>query len=205
MELKPQWVLIGISGLRMSYSNLKIIMMRNKALLILLMFMPFFLMSQTTEITMPDIPLDEEGNIRYIEVVNEDATSKDLFYRCVSWINKEFENPNSVTKKRDMVNGRIEIFHRFRVYNTLENGSKSAAGTVLYTLIIRFKDGRYRAEMTDFIIKRQIRTPANIWLDKTKIDYSPNYATQLDEFAKTKLESLKKGMMPEKVYQEEEW
>ena len=179
--------------------------MKNKTLLILLMFVPFLLIAQTDEITMPDIPLDEEGNIRYIEVVNEDAKSKDLFYRCVSWINTEYENPNSVTRKRDMVNGKIEILHQFRVYNTLESGTRASAGLVYYTLIIRFKDGRYRAEIKDFIIKRQIRTPANIWLDKSKIDYSPNYATQLDEFAKAKLESLKKGMMPKKVYKEEEW
>jgi len=180
--------------------------MKNKLVLILMIFAPFFLMAQSDDqINMPEIPLDESGMIKYVEVVKEDANKEELFKRCVRWVNSEYKNPNSVINTRDMVNGKIELHHQFRVYNTLESGTKAIAGTVMYTMIIRFKDGRYRVQMNDFLIKRTIRTNAEIWLDETHADYSPSYATQLNDFALEKLASLKKKMMPEKEIVEEEW
>jgi len=180
--------------------------MKNKALLILMIFAPFFLMAQSDEqISMPKIPLDDQGMIKYVEVVKEDATKAELFKRCVRWVNAEYKNPNSVISTRDMVNGKIELHHQFRVYNTLESGTKAIAGTVMYNMTIRFKDGRYRVQMNDFLIKRAIRTNAEIWLDETHAEYSPTYASQLNDYALAKLASLKKKMQPEKEVVEEEW
>lgn len=180
--------------------------MKNKALLMIMIFVPFFLMAQKNiQINMPEIPLDEKGKIKYVEVVKEDATKDELFKRCVRWINTEYKNPNSVISTRDMVNGKIEIHHQFRVYNTLESGTKTIAGTVLYKMIIRFKEGRYRVQMDDFIIKKTIRTDAEIWLDESHAEYSPSYATQLNDFSLAIIASMKKGMVPKKEYVEEEW
>ncbi len=175
-------------------------------LFLFMIFMPFLLSAQLeAELTTPNIPLDDEGKIRYKEVVKEDATQKDLFKRCVKWINKEYKSPGTVTKTRDMVNGKIVINHTFRLKKTIESGTSINAGDVMYEMTIRFKDGRYRAEMTNFVVKKTSRTPAEKWLDKADSSYNPEYAKQLDEFANAKMESLKKGMKPAKEYKEEEW
>ena len=180
--------------------------MKKNLLFLLLILVPFIMNAQDDALAeVPNLPLDDEGKIRYKEVVQEDATQKDLFKRCIKWINKEYKNPATVTPTRDMVNGKIVIAHTFRLKNTLESGTSVNAGTVMYNMTIRFKDGRYRVEMTDFVSKKASRTPAEKWLDKTNAAYNPEYAKQIDIFAKEKLESLKAGMQPAKVYKEEEW
>jgi len=75
---------------------------------------------------------------------------------------------------------------------------------VMYDMIIRFKDGRYRAEITNVILKRTSKFPAENWLPYGS---HPNagYLQQLDDFANELMMSLKEGMKPEKEYQEEEW
>jgi len=180
--------------------------MKKNIILLLTLLAPLFMRAQIgTASSAPDIPLDDKGKIRYVEVAKQEGAQKDLFKRCVKWINSEYKNPSSVTPTRDMVNGKIVIRHTFRIYNAAENGVKTKGGEVLYDFIIRFKDNRYRMEMTNFIVKKTSRTPAEKWLDKSSKDYNPAYAKQLDEFAHMKMESLKQGMKPEKEYKEEEW
>ncbi len=180
--------------------------MKKNTLFLMMIFIPYLLIAQLeAEPSTPNIPIDEGGKIRYKEVVKEEASQNDLFKRCVKWINSEYKNPNSVTKTRDMVNGKIVIAHTFRVQNTLENGSSVDAGDVMYEMTVRFKDNRYRVEITGFYLKKTSRTPAEKWLDKTDASYNPAFAKQLDEFARAKMTSLKKGMKPAKVYKEEDW
>ncbi|NOR87903.1 MAG: DUF4468 domain-containing protein [Bacteroidales bacterium] len=180
--------------------------MKKNILFLFVIFMPFLLSAQfEAESTSPNIPLDEEGKIRYKEVVKEEASQNDLFKRCVKWINKEYKSPNTVTKTRDMVNGKIVINHTFRIKNTLESGTSTNAGDVMYEMTIRFKENRYRVEMTNFFLKKTSRTPAEKWLDKSDAKYNPEYIKQLDEFSLALLESLKEAMKPAKVYKEEEW
>ena len=181
-------------------------LMKKNILFLFIILTPFLLSAQAeTDLATPNIPLDDEGTIRYKEVVKEDATQKDLFKRCVKWINKEYKSPGTITKTRDMVNGKIVINHTFRLKKVLESGTSTNAGDVLYEMTIRFKDGRYRAEITNFVMKKASRTPAEKWLDKSDNLYNAEYARQLDEFARAKMESLKKGMKPAKEYKEEEW
>lgn len=181
--------------------------MKKNILFIFIVLSPFLLSAQTTTepAAMPDIPIDEKGHIRYIEVVKEEGTQKDLFKRCVKWINGAYKNPTSVTPTRDVEDGKILIRHNFRLYNKQEDGSVSQGGMVLYDMIIRFKENRYRIEMTNFILKKTSRFPAEKWMEKSTADYNPEYLKQLDAFAHEKIENLKKGMKPAKVYEEEEW
>lgn len=173
-------------------------------LIILLGIIVLFFIRVQTDLSIAEVPLDEEGQIRYIELVKEDANATDLFKRCVKWINKEYKNPSSITPTRDMVNKKIVIRHRFNLSQTLESGTTTSAGQVMYDMIIRFKDGRYRAEMTNFVLKKTSKFPCENWLPEGTAPNSANLK-QLDTFAKEKLESLKEGMMPPKVYEEEEW
>jgi len=180
--------------------------MKQKSLFLLMILMPFLIMAQQEAIsTSSNIPLDEEGQIRYKEVVKEQASQKDLFKRCVKWINKEYKNPSSVTPTRDQVNGKIVIRHIFRLNKTLESGTKTSAGDVMYQMTIRFKDNRYRVEMTNFVLRKTSRTPAERWLDKSDSMYNPEFIKQLDDFARAQIASLKEGMKPAKVYKEEDW
>jgi len=177
-----------------------------KNIIILISIIAPFILSAQTELasTAPAVPLDEEGQIRYIELVKEDANAKDLFKRCVKWVNESYKNPTTVTPTRDMVNKKIVVRHSFRLSTTLESGTTRSTGEVMYDLIIRFKDGRYRAEMTNFILKKTSKFPAENWLP-TGTKPNPGNLQQLDHFAKELLSSLKEGMKPAKEYQEEEW
>ncbi|OYT15033.1 MAG: hypothetical protein B7C24_15160 [Bacteroidetes bacterium 4572_77] len=180
--------------------------MRKNLFVFLALIIPFFTIAQTTNSSStPDIPLDEEGQIRYIEVVKEPGTQKELFKRCVKWINSQYKNPAVVTPTRDMVNGKIVIRHNFRIQNTLESGTKVNAGDVMYNMTIRFKEGRYRVEMTDFVVKKTSKFPCERWLDQNDSAFNPGYAAQLNVFAFELLESLKQGIKPEKQYKEEDW
>jgi len=179
--------------------------MKNKLILFICLLAPFFIQAQTDLTTSPpQIPLDDEGIIRYVEVVEEDADAKDLFKRCVKWINVTFKNPNTVTPTRDMVNKKIVIRHSFRVKNTLDSGISKDAGEVMYDMIVRFKDGRYRAEFTNVVLKKVSKFPAENWLP-TGSHPNPGYLQQLDVYATELMASLKEGMKPEKEYKEEEW
>lgn len=94
-----------------------------------------------------------------------------------------------------MVNKKIVIRHQFEM---------DGAGLVMYDMTIRFKDGRYRAEVTNFVLKTASRFPAENWLPGGS-NPSPENLQQLDKFATELLASLKEGMKPEKEYEEEEW
>lgn len=179
--------------------------MKKRLIILISLLAPFFINAQTDLGTSPpQIPLDDEGIIRYVEVVQEDANAKDLFKRCVKWINVNYKNPNTATPTRDMVNKKIVIRHSFRLKNTLASGTTQNAGEVMYEMIIRFKDGRYRAEFTNVNLKKTSKFPAENWLP-TGSHPNPGNLKQLDDFATALLASLKEGMKPEKEYKEEEW
>jgi len=175
--------------------------MKMKLFILLAIVLPLMGNAQTE--TIP-VPLDEEGTIRYVEVVQQDGDATDLFKRCVKWINKNYKNSYTVTPTRDMVNKKIVIRHRFQLQSNNEEGITVKGGTVMYDMIIRFKEGRYRAEMVNFVMKGTSKFPCENWLpDGSK----PNAESlvQLNKFATEKLASLKEGMLPEKVHVEEEW
>lgn len=179
--------------------------MKKNLIILISILAPFVLLAQTDlSISPPQIPLDDEGTIRYVEVVQEEANAKDLFKRCVKWINVNYKNPNTVTPTRDMVNKKIVIRHSFRLISTLETGTTKNTGEVMYDMIIRFKDGRYRAEFTNVILKKTSKFPAENWLPNGSHP-NPGNLKQLDDFATALLASLKEGMKPEKEYKEEEW
>lgn len=180
----------------------KSILMKTKMFVLLSIIFPIILNAQTENA--PIVPIDEEGTIRYVEVVQQDGSAKDLFKRCVKWINGEYKNPATVTPTRDMEDKKIVVRHQFQLESTSAEGVKMKGGLVMYDMTLRFKDGRYRAEMTGFKLKSTSGTPAEEWLPEGS---SPNPVNlkQLNDFATAKIASLKEGMKPEKEYEEEEW
>lgn len=180
----------------------KMSLMKLKLVFLLSIVFPFIVNAQSE--TSSVVPVDEEGTIRYVEVIQQDGNAKDLFKRCVKWINGEYKNPATVTPTRDMEDKKIVIRHQFQLQATNADGVKVKGGLVQYEMTIRFKDGRYRAEMTGFKLKSTSGTPAEDWLPNGSSP-SPEKLKQLNEFATALMERLKEGMKPEKEYKEEEW
>jgi hypothetical protein len=172
--------------------------------IILLLGIVFTLSLNAQENADSVVPLDEEGTIRYIKVIQQDEDAQQLFKNCVKWINKSYKNPSVATTTRDMVNKKIVIRHQFRLKKTNEDGIKIDNGMVMYDLTIRFREGRYRAEMTNFILKSASKFPAENWLPGG-LDPNPENLRQLNEFALNLLKDLKQGMYPEQKYEEEDW
>ncbi len=176
--------------------------MKMKLFFLISILFPVLLNAQTD--TDPQVPLDDEGQIRYVEVIEQSGDAKDLFKRCVKWINGNYKNPSTITPTRDMVNKKIVIRHQFQLEGTTEEGAVTKGGLVMYDMTIRFKAGRYRAEITNFTLKSASRFPAENWLPEGSHP-NPENIKQLDDFATALISSLKEGMQPEKEHVEEDW
>lgn len=173
-------------------------------LLLLTFLLPFISYSQNAE----SFPLDENTKlITYREVVQLNGTQDELYIRGIDWINSYYKNPADVCRIRNRESGVIEVLHRIEIVNT-KDGGKVPAGTVNYELKLEFKPGRYRYTITDLLLKQSSRFPVERWLNKDDPQYIPewdDYMQQVDARVKEIIESIKKGMEPENVKEEEKW
>ena len=148
--------------------------------------------SQTTA-----LPVNEDTQlITYQEVVEVEGNKETFFIRAVSWLNGYYKKPMDVTKTRQANSGLIEGLHRFRLKNVAQDGIKTDAGTIQYSFVLNFKEGRYRYTMTDFVLRQTSKLPVEKWLNDSDPQIQ-SYLTQIDEFAKSWIKSLKEGMQPE--------
>lgn len=154
------------------------------------------------------VPVDEETKmIVYQEVVEVEGSKKDLFIRCIDWVNNFYKNPVSVTKVRNFESGKIKGSHQFRITDE-EDGYTRNAGTVMYSFLIELKDGRYRYTITDFVEKKVSRFPAENWLDNSHPDYNPqwvNYLKQMNSYTENLISELKEKMQPEVKEEDDDW
>jgi hypothetical protein len=155
------------------------------------------------------VPVDEvTGLITYQDVVHTEGSKQELFNRVVGWVNQFYVNPTEATKVRSPESGIIEILHRFKITNEVDNGVQVDAGVILYSLKIELRDGRFRYTMNNFVLRQASRFPVERWLDKNDQAYDPgweDYLNQIDVFASSLVESLKAAMQPEEIIKEEEW
>lgn len=155
-----------------------------------------------------NFPIDKDTQlITYQEVVQEPGTADELYVRCIEWINTYYKNPADVCKIRNRESQVIEILYRIELFN-YDGEAKLNAGTVTYLLKLEFKPGRYRYTVTDLTLRQASRFPIERWFDKSDKMYSPlwdGYLTQVDTNVKQLIESLKTGMAPVQVKQEEKW
>lgn len=160
------------------------------------------------ETTTPSLPVDKDTQlITYQDVIQEPGTADELYVRCIEWINVNYKNPADVCKVRNRESQVIEILHRIELIN-YDGESKLSAGTVNYLLKLEFKPGRYRYTITDLTLRQASRFPIERWFDKSDKMYSPlwdTYLAQVDTQIKKLIESLKAGMLPVQVKQEEKW
>jgi len=150
---------------------------------------------------------DETGLITYRDVIQEDGSKDELYVRALAWVNSFYKNPSDVTRVRDREDGKIDCIHRFRIRFIDENGINRDAGTIMYSLYLECRDGRYRYTLTEFTLMEASRVPCEKWLDKTHQAYNPlwdEYLKQINDFSLELIDDLKEGMKPEKVV-EDEW
>lgn len=155
------------------------------------------------------VPVDEDTKlITYKDVVNQEGDVQKLYNTAIAWVNATFPNPTEVTRIRDLENGKLEIRHRFKVFDTDDKtGVKTDAYTINYTLKLDFKPNKYRYTITDLGVAASSKYPLEKWLDKTNPNYNPaneNYLKQVDATINNLINSLKRGMVP-KVIKSDEW
>ena len=155
------------------------------------------------------LPIDDVTKlITYQEVVQEVGDKDSFFNSAIGWINSYYPNPVDVTKTRDPQTGKIEGLHRFKIKNTDAEGLVTDAGVIQYEFTLEFKEGRYRYNLTNFVFRQASRIAVEKWMDKKDPQYNANwdsYLTQVDEFAKGWIESLKAGMKPKPAAKDDEW
>ncbi|MBW6490042.1 MAG: DUF4468 domain-containing protein [Lentimicrobium sp.] len=153
-------------------------------------------------------PVDKDTQlITYQDVIPMAGTADELYIRCIEWINTQYKNPADACRVRNRESGVIEILHRFELLND-EEGDRLKAGSVNYTLKLEFKPGRYRYTLSDLTWKQTTRYPVEKWMDKEDKMYShvyDSYLVQVNRQATELIKSLKAGMEPPVVKQEEKW
>lgn len=159
---------------------------------------------------MAQVPVDETTKkVTYKEVVNQEGVPSKMYNQGISWVNSQYVNAADATRVRDAENARIEIRHRIRIYEPDKDGNLTTkeAPAVQYDLILEFKENRYRYTVNEFVILGSSRIPMEKWLDKKDPGYKPvydNYIQQVDKTVNEIIKSLKEGMKP-KVVKEDNW
>lgn len=155
-----------------------------------------------------NLPVDSISKlITYKEVVKQDGEPGKAYNQAISWINSFYENPSDVTRVRDEANKKIEVHGRFKVFNTDNKGVKTDAAVIEYKMMLEFKENRYRYSISDFNVARMSKFPLERWMNKADPQYTPqcdDYLKQVDETIKGITKSLKEGMKP-KVVKEDNW
>jgi hypothetical protein len=175
---------------------------------VLTSFLLMFCLVRTGFAQLAIVPVDEDTKlITYKDVVTQEGDVPKLYNTAIAWVNANYENPTEVTRVRDIENGKLDIRHRFKVYNTDKKGVRTDAFIINYNLKLEFKPGRYRYTFTDFSVAAVSKYPLERWLDKKDPLYTlacDDYLAQVDSIVNTKIESLKEGMVP-KVIKKDDW
>ena len=96
------------------------------------------------------------------------ATAADLYDRAFKWGQDYYKNFGEKLRKQDKEGGEIEIFARFPIFVYDKKGVKTTSrqGLAQYTLILRFREGRYKYTVTKLNLKEQSYQPLEKWLDR---------------------------------------
>ena len=92
------------------------------------------------------LPLDEAGRVAFAEVVRTDSLRAGLLYsHARAWLRRRGYD----VAEADSAAGRLVASHAFGLY---DRGyvTKRLHGKVRYRLVVEVKEGRYRAQFTDF-------------------------------------------------------
>ncbi|MDP6909197.1 MAG: DUF4468 domain-containing protein [Flavobacteriales bacterium] len=139
--------------------------------LMLIASLPFSLFAQKkAELSWPAMNLDPKTNLITYSEVSEVAgvPSADLYDRAMGWVKGYYKNYAEKLRKNDRDAGEIEIFGRFPIFAYDKKGVKTTSreGLIQYTLVIRFRDGRYKYTLNKLNLKDMSYQPLELWLDR---------------------------------------
>jgi hypothetical protein len=164
-----------------------------------------------TPVVIPDLPTDSITGLYSYQKVNQvPGVSKDqLYMRAFSWANKFYKNPGDVIREKDPASGKLVIKARFRISNDAgKSGVETAAGDVMYTLTMNFKEERYKFEITKINWQQVSYYPVERWKDTSSPTFKPEYAhylKQTDEFIKGVISDFEKQIGTEPVAKTSDW
>lgn len=108
---------------------------------------------------------NKDGDIHFSEVVQvPNSTANDLYFNAISWVNDTYNSPKTVIQTNDKELGLITI-------KAITN--KGSFSYTKFTMTIQVKDGRYKYDIYDIVIKMSGEYTAGM-PDKT-------YQTLMDE------------------------
>lgn len=161
----------------------------------------------------PEIfPINEQtGKIQYQEVVHVEGTTRELFFRAVTWMNHHWGNARGMIKRQDPHNGILEAEVKIDIdptgHNMLldEQGNEKRAS---YKLKLQFRDGRYRYTIEEVKLLREKPFPLENWTNPQNPHYEKRNIHVMEYIHKeilAVLESMSQGMSPEEEYEDDDW
>jgi len=157
------------------------------------------------------LPIDETTKkITFTSVSELPGISKDsLHTKAIAWCHEYFVNPTEVIRENNRKEGKIVCKPRFKIMNPADKkGTITEGGNVQYTLILQFKDGKYRYTMTDYNWKQPSYYEAEKWMDTENQYYKPEfeyYLQQIDEQANETSKNLHEFMAAKKPVKNDDW
>jgi hypothetical protein len=108
---------------------------------------------------------------------------KELLYnKALDWANTYYKNPTDVIREKNPDKGTIVIKARFRISNEPDkDGTVTAAGNVMYTMTIEFKDNKNRYEITALNWQQTTAFPIERWMDTTAPTFTASYVHYLNQ------------------------
>ena len=113
------------------------------------------------------LPLDENREIYYSDVVKTDSLNKDeLFNLTKQWFVDAFKSANDVIQMEDkeygILTGKGYFEQSFTLYLGKMFGSRTYNSNIYFTAKIQCKDGRYKYEFYNFKIKYTVPGAQNV-------------------------------------------
>jgi len=126
----------------------------------------------------PDMPRNEENNqVYYKDVITEDGVdSKELYKRALVWYRHFYKNPTGIVETSDSVTGTLVLKPQAAVFREKDK-VKVQSAIVRYTLVIGFKDGKYRYEIKDLNLKAASYVPIEKLFNASDPNLEDNYNT----------------------------
>lgn len=166
--------------------------------------------SQKEKLVPPEMPRNDENNqVYFMEVVSMDGVGQlELFKRARNWVKSYYKNPTAFIDEMDSVNGKLVMKPQFATYRILKNDVKAQSAIVKYTLVVGFKEGKYRYEIKDLNLKAPSYFPIEKLFNEQDPNMADNYNT-LNEANQTILDlinNLKETMKePSTKVKKDEW
>lgn len=158
------------------------------------------------------LPMNPETKlVTYTNVVTATGLGKgELYDKAFAWLSGFYKNPADVLREKDRDAGTMLIKARFKIFSPLDkkSGIVAPAGDVQYSLILDFKEGKFRYTLTEINWKQASYYPIERWMDKTSASNNANadyFLQQTDENCKKIIADLVKTMTTTAAAKKDDW